>query len=153
MPINIGLTASNCMLAVVWTWTQRQTHYRASTLWSSRAVRHLIGPSLVTLWGIGDDPRTCWFHFSGVWGWAAWDDLMNGDGEGQVCGGREIRRIFCMRWGIEEKLNREKVFGREKESPSNASNIFRVIETRLDFWCLSGSFITVDGPTTNGKLF
>lgn len=98
---------------------------------------------------IGDYQR---IHFRAVED-EQWDDLEKGVVGGQVCGVRERWRIFCMKWGIEEKLNWEKIFGMKKESPSNASNIFRVIETRLDFWCLSGSFITADGPNHKRQTF
>lgn len=148
--IHVCVHASKCFFAIVWIWTQRQEHnikrlhFEAAGKWSI-----WLEEPCHTL----DDRRLPKNSFQSCRGRAGWDDLEKGDVGGQVCGVREIWRIFCMRWEIEEKLNWEKIFGMKKESPSNASNIFRVIETRLDFWCLSGSFITADGPNHKRQTF
>ena len=85
-------------------------------------------------------PKKLLDHLSETWGWVEGDDLRRRDRGGHVCRVRGFWRVFCMRGGMHEKLNWVKVEWK-KESPLDASNIFGVIETRLDFWCLLGPFI------------
>lgn len=142
--------ASKCLFVIVWIWTQRQEHIMKPLHFEAAGKCSIwLEQSCHTL----DDRKLPKNSFQRCRGWAEWGDLEKGVVGGQVCGVREIWRIFCMRWGIEEKLNWKKIFGMKKESPSNASNIFRVIETRLDFWCLSRSFIMADGPNHKRQTF